>query len=99
MRDGAPMTFARALRSAEYWLLVIAAIAAVAGLAWWIVLPLTVAGLSISSLPKYLESYGRARAAGVEREWWIAVALSSFNSLGAATGAYLLGVAIRWLWW
>lgn len=97
--DHEPMTFARALRSADFWLLLSGCVAALAGLSAWLIVPLLVAGLSIASLPKYLELLPRARAAGVEREWLAAVGLSTFNSLGAAAGAVVVGWVVRWLWW
>jgi hypothetical protein len=49
------MTLRRALRMPEYWLLLVTALAGCLGVAWWIAVPLATAGLSISSLPKYVE--------------------------------------------
>ena len=77
-------------REPEFWLLLVAALASVFGVAWWVVLPLTVAGLSISSLPKYIELWPRAKAAGAEAEWWKTVLLSTLNNLAAACGAFVL---------
>ena len=62
--DNKPMTVRRALRMPESWLLFVASIAACFGVAWWVVVPLAVAGLSISSLPKYVELWPRVRAVG-----------------------------------
>ena len=53
--DGKPLTVRRALRAAEFWLLLVAAIAAVFRVPWWVTVPLVMGGLSISSLPKYVE--------------------------------------------
>ena len=83
----------------EFWLLLVAALASVLGVAWWVALPLTVAGLSISSLPKYVELWPRARAVGAEAEWWKTVLLSILNNLAAGCAAFVLGKLIRWLWW
>ena len=94
----AAMTFRRAVRAPEFWLLVVATLAAAGGLGAWIVLPLTVAGLSISSLPKYIALWPRARAAGAVRVWWQTVALSLLNALATAGAAYVLGCGIGWLW-
>jgi hypothetical protein len=83
----------------EFWLLLVAALASTFGLAWWMAVPLTLAGLSISSLPKYAELLPRARTVGAEGEWWKTVVLSLFNNLAAACGAYVLRKVIHWLWW
>ena len=99
MDDEQQPTFGRALRAPEFWLLVAAALSALAGVAWWVVVPLVMAGLSVSSLPKYIELWPRARGVGAEREWWKTVVLSLFNTLGAACAAFGLGVVVRWLWW
>ena len=97
--DGKPLTVWRALRAAEFWLLLVAAIAAVFRVPWWVTVPLVMGGLSISSLPKYVELWPRARAVGAELEWWKTVGLSFFNSLAAAVAAFVLGNLVRWLWW
>jgi hypothetical protein len=69
MRDAdQPLTFRQVLRAPEFWLLVVASLAAAGGVQWWVVLPLTLAGLSITSLPKYVAFWPRARLAGAERE-------------------------------
>lgn len=98
MNDDAPMTFRRALRASEFWLLVVAATAAMSGVPWWVTVPLVVAALSVSSLPKYTDLWSRAREVGAEWEWWKTVGLSAFNSISAACGAHVLGIATRWLW-
>lgn len=86
-------------REPEYWLLLASCVASTLGVAWWVVLPLTLAGLSISSLPKYVELWPRAKAVGAEGEWRRTVILSMFNNLAAACGAFVLGKLIHWLWW
>ena len=93
-----PLTFRRALRAPEFWLLVAATLAAAGGVKWWAVVPLTLAGLSIASLPKYVGLWPRVRHAGAEREWIAAVGLSMFNNLATSCAAFLLGVGIRWFW-
>jgi hypothetical protein len=65
----------------------------------WVVVPLLVAGLSISSLPKYIALWPRAQRAGAERVWWQTVMLSVLNNVAAAGGAFLLGIVTRWVWW
>jgi len=57
-------TLRRWWRAPEYWLLVAAMFVSMLGVAWWIVVPLTVAGLSVSSLPKYIGLWPRAESAG-----------------------------------
>jgi hypothetical protein len=91
--------FRRWWRAPEYWLLVAAALLAMLGVAWWIIVPLTVAGLSVSSLPKCIELWPQADRVGAQAEWWKTVALSTFNSLATAIAAFLLGNLVRWLWW
>ncbi|HZO53723.1 MAG TPA: hypothetical protein VFB63_13495 [Bryobacteraceae bacterium] len=39
-----------------------AALVSMFGVVWWIVVPLTLAGLSVSSLPKYIELWPRGEA-------------------------------------
>jgi hypothetical protein len=63
----------------------------------WVVVALLVAGLSISSLPKFIALRQRAQRVGADWEWWVTVALSALNSFAAACGAYMLGVVARWL--
>ena len=100
MEKGAKvLTFRHALRIPEYWLLVVTALAGAFGLPWWIAVPLATAGLSISSLPKYVELWPRVRAAGAEWEGWKTVALSLLNNIGAASAGFALGALCRWLWW
>jgi hypothetical protein len=62
------------------------------------VVPLLVAGLSISSLPKYMTLWPCAKRAVVEGAWWHTVALSMLNTLAVGCGAFLLGIVARWLW-
>ena len=96
--DDKPLTVRRALRAPEFWLLFVASIAATCGVVWWVVVPLATAGLSISSLPKYVELWPHVRAAGAEREGWKTVALSIFNSVAASSAAFVFGVVTRWVW-
>jgi hypothetical protein len=96
--DDKPLTFLRALRAAEFWVLLITALSATCGVPWWVVLPLATAGLSISSLPKYVELWPRLRAAGAEWEGYKTVALSLFNNVAASCAAFGFGVLSRWLW-
>ena len=96
--DGArPLTFWRAIKMPEFWMLLVTSGAGAAGGAWWMFIPLCVAGLSISSLPKYISLWPRARDAGAERAWWETVGLSIFNNAGAASAAFMLGIGSRWL--
>src|SRR5262245_62770237 len=81
------LTFRRALRSSEYWLLVVTTLSAAFGVPWWIAMPLAIAGLSISSLPKYVEMWPRVRAVGAEWEGWKTVALSMFNNIATSCAA------------
>ena len=60
---------------------------------------MAVAGLSISSLPKYISLWPRARDVGAEGEWWKTVGMSTLNTAGASTAAFVLGWVIKWLWW
>jgi hypothetical protein len=99
MDDGEVMTFRRALRAPEFWLLMVTALAGCFGVAWWVALPLATAGLSISSLPKYIAMWPRVRAAGAEWEWWKTVGLSMLNNVGGACAGLLVGVVSRWMWW
>ena len=62
-------------------------------------IPLCVAGLSISALPKYLELWPRAEMVGAEGEWWKTVSLSLFNSTVAACAAFVLGQVARLVFW
>jgi hypothetical protein len=93
-----PLTLRRALRAPEFWLLLVASVAATAGVAWWVTVPLVVAGLSIVSMPKYIALWPRVREVGAELEWWKTIALSMFNNLACACGVQMIGVFARWLW-
>jgi hypothetical protein len=96
--DDEPMTFRRALRMPEYWLLLVTALAGCLAVEWWLAVPLATAGLSISSLPKYVELWPRVRAVGAEWEGWKTVALSMFNNIATSCAAFVFGVLSRWLW-
>ena len=87
-----------AIRSPEFWLLFVAAMAAGFGVSGWIAVPATIAGLLISSLPKYLPLYPRAKAVGAEAAFWTTVLASILNATTAGFAAYLLGRATWWLW-
>ena len=89
----------RAWRAPEFWLLLAACFVSMVGVTGWVVVPLTLAGLSISSLPKYIELWPRAERVGAEGEWWKTVMLSTFNSVAAAVAAFVLGRLTRWLFW
>jgi hypothetical protein len=95
--DDRPLTFWRALRTAEFWLLLTGCMVAAAGISAWVVVPLLVAGLSISSLPQHIGFWPRAQRVGVEGAWWRTVALSTLNNLAASCAAFLLGIGWRWL--
>ena len=98
-RDGhSPLKLGRALRSAEYWLLLTAALAAGFGVTAWLTISTTMAGLLLSSLPKYAPLYARARDAGVLFAYWSTVAASILTAGIAAIAATLLGHFIWWLW-
>ena len=97
--DGKPLTFVRALTEAEFWLILVSTVAATLGVSAWVVVPLAVTGLSISSLPKYLALRRKARAVGAEGLWWETVALSMLNNMATASGAHLVGVITHWIWW
>ena len=99
MRKDRPLTGRQALRSPVFWLLLVGCIAALAGVEVWVVVPMLVAGLSISSLPKYVAIWPIAQRAGAERAWWQTVTLSMLNNIAAAYAAFMAGIAVRWLWW
>ena len=87
-----------AIRSPEFWLLFVAAMAAGFGVSGWISVPATIAGLLISSLPKYLPLYPRTKAVGAEAAFWTTVLASILNATTAGFAAHLLGRATWWLW-
>src|SRR5258705_7563722 len=93
-----PLTVRRSLLMPEFWLLLVTGIAGGFGVAWWVAVPLATAGLSISSLPKYLELWPRVRAVGAEWEAWKVMALSLFNNIAAGSAAFVLGKVTQWLW-
>ena len=96
--DDESLTFRRALRCPEYRLLIAGAACAMVGVSAWVVMPLLMAALSVASLPKYIELWPKARAAGAARAWWITVGLSTLNNFAASVGTVLLGQATAWLW-
>ena len=87
-----------AIRSPEFWLLFAAAMAAGFGLSGWISIPATTAGLLISSLPKYLPLYPRAKAVGAVAEFWATVLASILNATIVGIAVFLLGRTTWWLW-
>jgi hypothetical protein len=87
-----------AIRSPEFWLLFVAALAAGFGVSGWITIPATMAGLLISSLPKYVEIYPRARAVDASVAFWATVLASILTSAIASVATYALGRATWWLW-
>jgi hypothetical protein len=89
------MSFLRAFVKAEFWLLVLTAAAGQMGLAWWVCVPLCLAGLSVSSLPKYVQLWPKAREVGGERVWWQSVGISVSGALAASVAAFVFGVALR----
>ena len=93
-----PFSARSALRSPEFWLLFVAAMAAGFGLSGWVTIPVTIAGLLISSLPKYLPLYPRAKTAGAVAEFWATVLASILNAQIVGIAVFLLGRATWWLW-
>ena len=87
-----------AIRSPEFWLLFVAAMAAGFGVSGWISVPATIAGLLISSLPKYLPLYPRTKAVGAVAEFWATVLASILNATIVGIAVFLLGRATWWLW-
>ena len=96
--DVPPFGTRSAIRSPEFWLLFAAAMAAGFGLSGWISIPATIAGLLISSLPKYLPLYPHAKAVGAAATFWVAVFASILNATVVGFAAFLLGRAAWWLW-
>lgn len=74
--DGERLTFWRALRASEFWLLFVAALGAGFGVTGWTVIPLCMAGLMLSS-------YGRRTKEQRDIAPWI----MGLSSLITATGA------------
>ena len=96
--DTKPLTMLAAMKAAEFWLLLVAAMAAGIGVSAAITIPATMAGLLISSLPKYDPLYPRAKAAGAKAEFWITITLSIAIAAVTSTAAHVLGGALGWLW-
>jgi hypothetical protein len=88
----------RDLLRSEFWLLLVGAACAGFGLSGWIVVPAVMAGLLISSLPKYGPLYPRAQEVGAEVPFWITVLSSVAIALAAATAAFAAGRFTWWLW-
>src|SRR5579862_2418456 len=89
--------FGRAFGNVEFWLLLATAFAGAFGVGWWVGVPLCMAGLSISSLPKYMRLWPKAREVGGESTWWGTVGLSLLVSLAASVATYGAGAAARLL--
>lgn len=85
------------LRS-EFWLLLVGAVCAGFGVTGWIVVPAVMAGLLISSLPKYGPLYRQAQEVGAEVPFWITVLSSVIIALVAALAAFIAGRFTWWLW-
>jgi hypothetical protein len=96
--DDRPPTAWRALRAPEFWLLLVGCIAAAAGVGAMVVVPLIVAGLTISSLPKYMTLWPCGKRAVVEGPWWRTVALSMLNTLAVGCVDFVPGTVARWQW-
>lgn len=96
--DETPTTFRAALFAAEFWLLLVAALAAGFGVTALITVPAVMTGLLISSLPTYVPLYSRAKAVGALRTFWLTVAASILNAGLAAIAAHVLGRLTWWLW-
>ena len=75
-----------------------AAIAAGFGLSGRISILTTIAGLLISSLPKCLPLYPRAKAVGAVAAFWTTVLASVLNPTTVGFATCLLGLATWWLW-
>ena len=86
------------LRSSEYWLLLVSVVVAGFGVSGWVVIPATLAGLLISSLPKYAPLYHRARQVGADTAFWATVASSIIIGVLASAGAFVSGRLAWWMW-
>lgn len=91
-------TMRSTLKQPEFWLLLVGMTGAMLGVSFWVVVPLMAAGLSISSLPKYVALWPRARAAGGQGMWWRTVALSTGNTVVTSLLSAWLGRFIAWGW-
>jgi hypothetical protein len=96
--DDQPMTFLRALRAAEFWLMFVAAMAAGFGVSAAITVPATMAGLLNSSLPKYIPLHARAKAVGADAAFWATILASIMIAAVAAIAAHVLGRLTWWFW-
>ena len=92
-----PDRYWRQIRAPEFWLLFAVVLAALLEIAWWITLPLAIAGLAVSTLPKFSAHWLRARAVGAERDWWKRVAHWFLRSVGASIAAFALGHAVGYV--
>lgn len=87
-----------ALKSAEFWLLLVAAMCAGFGVSGTITIPATMAGLLMSSLPKYGPLYPRANAVGADAAFWATVLASILIAAAASIAAHVLGRLTWWFW-
>lgn len=96
--DDVSSTPRSALCAAEFWLLLVVALSAGFGMSAWITIPACMAGLLISSLPKYVPLYARAKAVGAEITFWATLLGSIATAAAASIAAHLLGRLTWWLW-
>ena len=89
--------FGGTLLSLGFWALLVTAWAGYTGRPAWVAVPLCVAVLSVESLQIYSNLWSRAKNVGAEDVWWQTVALSTFNSVGAGSAAFILGIAVYWV--
>ena len=87
-----------AIRSPEFWLLFVAALPAGFGVSGWVTIPATMAGLLVSSLPKYVALCPRAIAVGAEVAFWATVLASILSAGVAGVAAHVLGCLTWWMW-
>ena len=96
--DATPTTFRDALRASEFWMLLITALSAGFGLSAAITIPACMAGLLISSLPKYAALHEPAKAAGASATFWATILASILIAAAASIAAHVLGRLTWWLW-
>lgn len=96
--DDTSSTPRSALRASEFWLLLVVVMAAGFGVSAWITIPACMAGLLISSLPKYVPPYARAKAMGADTAFWSTILGSIAIAATASIAAHLLGRFTWWLW-
>ena len=82
---------------AEFVLLVLCAACGFGAVSGLVVVPVGVAGLLVSSLPKYLVFWERAKEVDRLGVVKASMALSVLNAFVAVTAAFGLGLALRFL--